>query len=74
MEQEFKLVDRYFKVLSYSQIHQADLKTFTALKTFGMSTITALTSQNTLGVNGVHAVPVDFISSQVRQKPRPCIC
>ena len=31
---------------------QADLKTFQELDTFGMSVITALTAQNTLGVHG----------------------
>ncbi|TIB81979.1 hypothetical protein E3Q22_00645 [Wallemia mellicola] len=44
----------------------ADLKSFTALKTYGMSAITAVTSQNTVKVNGVHAIPTDFISSQIR--------
>ena len=32
---------------------QADLKTFTALGTFGMSAVTAVTAQNTQGVSGV---------------------
>ncbi|WP_307839045.1 bifunctional hydroxymethylpyrimidine kinase/phosphomethylpyrimidine kinase [Deefgea sp. CFH1-16] len=32
---------------------QADLKTFSALGTYGMSVITALTAQNTQGVHGV---------------------
>ncbi|TIB36761.1 hypothetical protein E3P84_00814 [Wallemia ichthyophaga] len=45
---------------------QADIKTFTALHCYGMSALTALTSQNTLGVHQVHAVPVDFITSQIR--------
>ncbi len=36
----------------------------TALGGFGIIFITALTSQNTLGVHGVHAVPVDFIRAQ----------
>ncbi|KAK4695260.1 hydroxymethylpyrimidine/phosphomethylpyrimidine kinase / thiaminase, partial [Phenoliferia sp. Uapishka_3] len=35
---------------------QADLKTFAALETYGMSVITAITAQNTLGVQG----PFDF--------------
>ncbi len=43
---------------------QADLKTVTALGGFGMSVITALTAQNTLGVHGIHEVPVDFIRKQ----------
>jgi hydroxymethylpyrimidine kinase/phosphomethylpyrimidine kinase len=43
---------------------QADLKTITALGGFGMSVITALTAQNTLGVQGVFEVPVEFIEQQ----------
>jgi hydroxymethylpyrimidine kinase / phosphomethylpyrimidine kinase / thiamine-phosphate diphosphorylase len=44
---------------------QADLKTITVLGGYGMSAITALTAQNTLGVQGVHPVPVDFIRLQI---------
>lgn len=44
---------------------QADLKTITVLGGYGMSAITALTAQNTLGVQGVHPVPVDFIKLQM---------
>jgi hydroxymethylpyrimidine/phosphomethylpyrimidine kinase len=43
---------------------QADLKTITALGGFGMSVITALTAQNTLGVQGVYDIPVEFIEKQ----------
>ncbi|ORZ40300.1 Phosphomethylpyrimidine kinase-domain-containing protein [Catenaria anguillulae PL171] len=43
---------------------QADLKTFAALSAYGMSVLTALTAQNTLGVQSVHAVPTDFITAQ----------
>ena len=43
---------------------QADLKTITVLGGFGMSVVTALTAQNTLGVHGIHEVPVDFIGKQ----------
>jgi len=43
---------------------QADLKTITALGGFGMTVITALTAQNTLGVQGVYEIPVDFIEKQ----------
>ncbi len=45
---------------------QADLKTFSALGVYGMSAISALTSQNTLGVNGIFEVDPDFVSSQIR--------
>lgn len=43
---------------------QADLKTITTLGGFGMSVITALTAQNTLGVHGIHEIPNDFIEKQ----------
>jgi len=32
---------------------------------YGMSVITALTAQNTKGVSGIHAVPVDFVRAQL---------
>ena len=32
---------------------------------FGMSAVTALTAQNTHGVQGVHTPPIDFLSSQL---------
>ncbi len=44
---------------------QADLKTFQALGCFGMSALTALTAQNTRGVDAVHAVPPDFVAAQI---------
>jgi hydroxymethylpyrimidine/phosphomethylpyrimidine kinase len=44
---------------------QADLKTITVLGAYGMSVITALTAQNTVGVQGVHPVPVSFIQQQL---------
>lgn len=44
---------------------QADLKTMTELGTFGMSAITAITAQNTCGVNAVLALPCDIISAQI---------
>jgi hydroxymethylpyrimidine/phosphomethylpyrimidine kinase len=43
---------------------QADLKTITALGGFGMSVITALTAQNTLGVDAIHDVPPAFVAAQ----------
>jgi hydroxymethylpyrimidine/phosphomethylpyrimidine kinase len=45
---------------------QADLKAFARCGVHGMTAITALTAQNTLGVTGVHPVPGDFIIEQVR--------
>ena len=44
---------------------QADLKSFSANRVYGASVITALTSQNTLGVTGIHDVPADFITAQL---------
>lgn len=44
---------------------QADLKTFQELDVFGMSVVTALTAQNTVGVHGVHEVPADFVTQQL---------
>ena len=44
---------------------QADLKTMTVHGCFGVSAITALTAQNTVGVHGIFPVPVDFIHQQL---------
>lgn len=44
---------------------QADIKTCEALGAFATTAIVALTAQNTLGVHGVHEVPVDFVVAQV---------
>ena len=44
---------------------QADLKTFTAFGVYGASVVTALTAQNTLGVQGIHAVPAGFVAAQL---------
>ena len=43
---------------------QADLKTFGALSAYGASVITAVTAQNTQGVQAVHTVPSDIIRAQ----------
>ena len=43
---------------------QADLKTIALLGSFGMSAITVLTAQNTLGVHGVFPAPVAFVRQQ----------
>ena len=45
---------------------QADLKAFARSGVHGMTAITALTAQNTVGVAGIHPVPGDFIVAQVR--------
>jgi len=44
---------------------QADLKTFTVFRGYGMSAITALTAQNTQGVRGVVAVDPAFVRAQI---------
>jgi hydroxymethylpyrimidine/phosphomethylpyrimidine kinase len=44
---------------------QADIKTFLALGVHGMSAVTALTAQNTIGVSGVHEVPPGFVREQI---------
>ena len=44
---------------------QADLKTFAAHDTHGLSAIAALTAQNTRGVAAVHAPPADFLRAQI---------
>lgn len=44
---------------------QADLKTITVLGAFGTSVITALTVQNTLGVQAVYQLPPEFVAAQM---------
>jgi hydroxymethylpyrimidine/phosphomethylpyrimidine kinase len=45
---------------------QADLKTFAAIGVYGASAITALTAQNTQGVDAVLVVPPDFVARQIK--------
>ena len=44
---------------------QADLKTFAAHGVYGTSAITAITAQNTLGVNAWQALPADLVTAQI---------
>lgn len=44
---------------------QADLKTMTVHGVYGMSVITALTAQNTLGVYAIHRVTEEFLKQQI---------
>jgi len=44
---------------------QADLKTFAAHGVYGTSAMTAVTAQNTVGVLGIHPVPVEFVILQI---------
>lgn len=44
---------------------QADLKAFAARGVYGMSALTAITAQNTIGVQGVFELPADFVGQQI---------
>ncbi len=44
---------------------QADIKTIAMLGGHAMTAITAVTAQNTLGVDGVHAVPAEMVIAQI---------
>src|SRR6266542_1348826 len=44
---------------------QADLKTFSAFRVFGMSVITAVTAQNSVGVQGVENLSPGFVAKQL---------
>ncbi|NLA75950.1 MAG: bifunctional hydroxymethylpyrimidine kinase/phosphomethylpyrimidine kinase [Deltaproteobacteria bacterium] len=44
---------------------QADIKTFTAFNVYGASAITALTAQNTIGVQGILEVDPGFVKMQI---------
>lgn len=64
--------DRYISVLTIAGSDpsggaglQADLKTFSTLECYGMSVVTALTAQNTQGVQSVHSLPRTFIREQL---------
>jgi len=45
---------------------QADLKTFSAYRVFGLSVITAVTAQNSVGVQGVENLAPAFVARQLR--------
>ena len=45
---------------------QADLKAFAACGAYGMTAITAITAQSTVGVTAVHQLPPEMIIAQVR--------
>lgn len=45
---------------------QADLKTFAAHHVYGSTAITAITAQNTRGVDAVLAIPTDLVAAQIR--------
>ena len=45
---------------------QADLKTFHQWGVYGTSALTAVTAQNTLGVQEIHPVPAAIVAAQIR--------
>lgn len=45
---------------------QADLKTFSACGCYGMTVITAVVDENTVGVTDVHPIPVPFVAGQIK--------
>lgn len=45
---------------------QADLKTFAACGCYGESVIVAVVDENTVGVSGVHPIPVSFVTGQMK--------
>ena len=45
---------------------QADLKTFSACGCFGTTAIVAVVDENTIGVTGVHPIPVNFVAGQIK--------
>ncbi len=44
---------------------QADIKTVTMLGGYAMTAVTAITAQNTLGVQAVHPVPTEIVIAQI---------
>jgi hydroxymethylpyrimidine kinase/phosphomethylpyrimidine kinase len=44
---------------------QADIKTFSALGVYGTSVLTAITAQNSYGVQAKHEVPVELVEAQI---------
>ena len=44
---------------------QADLKTFSANGVYGMSAVTSVTAQNTVGVQAVHNLPPEAVAAQI---------
>jgi len=45
---------------------QADLKAFSACGCYGMSAVTAVVDENTVGVYGIYPVPPEFVAGQIK--------
>ena len=45
---------------------QADIKTITAMGAYASTAITAITAQNTLGVQEILELPINIIKNQIR--------
>ncbi len=45
---------------------QADLKTISACGCFATTAVTAIVDENTVGVFGVHPVPIDYVKGQIK--------
>ncbi len=45
---------------------QADLKAFSACGCYGATVIVAVVDENTVGVTGVHPIPVPFVAGQIK--------
>lgn len=63
---------KYFRVLTIAGSDsgggagiQADIKTISAMGCYAASAITAVTVQNTIGVQAVHPIPLDILSGQI---------
>ncbi len=52
---------------------QADLKTCCAFRTYGMTAITAVTAQNTLGVQGIELIKPEMIREQIKSVVSDCM-
>lgn len=66
------MTKRYYRVLTIAGSDsgggagiQADIKTISAMGCYAASAITAITVQNTLGVQAVHPVPLEILKGQI---------
>lgn len=64
--------EKYYRVLTIAGSDsgggagiQADIKTISAMGCYAATAITAITVQNTLGVQAVHAVPLEILEGQI---------